>query len=376
MKRKKKKNLRRRYKLQAPRYLISGGGTGGHIFPAIAIANALRSKNPDAVIEFVGAKNRMEMEKVPAAGYKIHGIWISGFQRRITFENLLFPLKVLMSLYRCFFILKKFKPNAVIGTGGFASGPLLKVACWLNIPTLIQEQNSYAGVTNKLLGKKVTAICLGFEKAKKYFPSDKCIVTGNPVRQSILNLPERQEGAKQLHISENKKTILVVGGSLGARTINKAIDQNMAKINEAQLQLVWQTGKNYEPQNLPEFGFATKFIEHMEYAYSACDYVISRAGAIAITELCIVGKPVILVPSPNVAEDHQTKNALDLVEHNAALMLRDHETVQNLWMALETLINDEALAGEIAANIKKLAKPHATDSIAEAVLKISNAPND
>ena len=352
------------------RFLISGGGTGGHIFPAIAIANEIRAREPEAIIEFVGANDRMEMEKVPAAGYKIHGIWITGFQRSLSLKNLMFPFKVLSSLVSCYKILKNFKPDVVIGTGGFASGPLLKVACWMKIPTLIQEQNSYAGVTNKLLGKKVSTVCLGFEKAKAYFPKEKYVTTGNPVRQSILKLPLKIESLKVLNLDTSKKTILVVGGSLGARTINQSIDGLIQKLNSENIQLIWQTGKNYEATNWPQFGFVSQFIEKMETVYAAADIIISRAGAIAITELCIVGKPVILVPSPNVAEDHQSKNAMALVEENAALLVKDADAKTDLWMAIETLINDKLLAEELGKNIKKLEKPLAAKGIVDEVFKL------
>jgi UDP-N-acetylglucosamine--N-acetylmuramyl-(pentapeptide) pyrophosphoryl-undecaprenol N-acetylglucosamine transferase len=356
--------------LNPRKYLISGGGTGGHIFPAIAIANELKSRDSNAIIEFVGANDRMEMEKVPAAGYKIHGIWIAGFQRSLSPKNLIFPFKVLSSIAACFLILKRFKPDVVIGTGGFASGPLLKVACWLNIPTVIQEQNSYAGVTNKLLGKKVDKVCLGFEKAKFYFPSEKVVFTGNPVRQAILNCPPRSESLLNLGLDTNKKTILVVGGSLGARTINQAIDGIMDKLNEANIQLIWQTGKNYTAQNKPQYGFVSQFIDKMESVYAVADLIISRAGAIAITELCIVGKPVILVPSPNVAEDHQTKNAMALVEENAALLVKDVDAANTLWDTILKVLNDNNLASKLSANIKKLEKPEAAKSIADEVINL------
>ena len=356
--------------MQPHKFLVSGGGTGGHIFPAIAIANEIKTRQPDAIIEFVGANDRMEMEKVPAAGYKIHGIWITGFQRSLSLKNLLFPFKVISSIAKCYNILKKFKPDVVIGTGGFASGPLLKVACWLDIPTVIQEQNSYAGVTNKLLGTKVNTVCLGFEIAKKYFPSGKTVVTGNPVRQTILDLPDKESSLKSLNLDASKKTILVVGGSLGARTINKSIDGLMEKINSENLQLIWQTGKNYTATNKPDHGFVSQFIEKMETVYAAADIIISRAGAIAITELCIVGKPVILIPSPNVAEDHQTKNAVALVEENAALLVKDVNAEKDLWAVLNAVLADENIIKDLSENIKKLAKPDATASIANEVIKL------
>jgi len=355
--------------LQPLRFLVSGGGTGGHIFPAIAIANEIRLRQPDAIIEFVGAMNRMEMEKVPAEGYKIHGIWISGFQRSLSLKNLLFPLKVLTSIASCYNILKSFKPDAVIGTGGFASGPLLKVACWLKIPTLIQEQNSYAGVTNKLLGQKVNSICLGFEKAKEYFPASKTVLTGNPVRQSILNLADRKQSIESLKLDPTKKIILIIGGSLGARTINEAIDGLMDTFNDKAIQIIWQTGKSYVATNQPTFGFVSQFIEKMETVYAAADIIISRAGAIAITELCIIGKPVILIPSPNVAEDHQTKNAMALVEKKAALLIKDKDAQKDLWPGIYSLLINMNLADELRKNIKSLAKPEAAKAIVDEVFK-------
>lgn len=352
------------------KFLISGGGTGGHIFPAIAIANLLKEKLPNCTIEFVGAKGRMEMEKVPAAGYKIHGLWITGFQRNLSFKNLIFPLKVILSIIKCFFILTKYKPGVVIGTGGFASGPLLKMACWLHIPTLIQEQNSFAGVTNKLLGKKVNKVCVGFENAAKYFPPFKSVVTGNPVRQSIINLPPKSDSLKKLGLDESLKTLLVIGGSLGAKSINEAVESNISKFNENKIQLLWQTGKNYIYQSKPEYGKVLKFIENMDDAYAAADLIISRAGAIAISELCLVGKPVILVPSPNVAEDHQTKNALALVEKNAAILIKDNEINLRIFDEISNLINDKKRQNELANNINNLARPEATKSIVFEILSL------
>lgn len=352
------------------RILISGGGTGGHIFPAIAIANSIKSQFNNSLIELVGAYGRMEMEKVPAAGYKIHGIWITGFQRNLSFKNLIFPLKVLISLVKCFFILIKFKPDIVVGTGGFASGPLLKMACWLNIKSLIQEQNSFAGITNKLLGKKVNTICIGFENAKAFFPKSKTVYTGNPVRQSILNLTERNQAFENFKLDKNLKTILIIGGSLGAREINKAVDFNIAKFNENKIQLLWQTGKNYEPINIPEFGIVSKFIDKMEDAYSIADIIISRAGAIAISELCIVAKPTILVPSPNVAEDHQTKNAMALVEKNAAIIIKDSEIKEMIFEQSISLLNNQNQKKSLSENIKNLAMPKATENIVKEILKL------
>lgn len=354
------------------RFLISGGGTGGHIFPAIAIANEIKVMEPDAIIEFVGASDRMEMEKVPAAGYKIHGIWITGFQRELTLKNLSFPLKVVSSLWSCYQILRSFKPDVVIGTGGFASGPLLKVACWLKIKTVIQEQNSYAGVTNKLLGKKVDTICLGFEKAKTFFPASKCVVTGNPVRQSILSLPERKQSIARLQLDPDKKTLLVIGGSLGALSINQAMDAMIETLDQNNIQLIWQTGKNYTAVHQPKFGLVSAFIENMETVYSAADIIVSRAGAIAITELCIVGKPVILIPSPHVAEDHQTKNAMALVEKEAALLVKNSEANTQLWPAINSVLTNMDLAQNLSLNLKKLEKPQAAKGIVAEIYKLLN----
>ncbi|NUM32223.1 MAG: undecaprenyldiphospho-muramoylpentapeptide beta-N-acetylglucosaminyltransferase [Bacteroidetes bacterium] len=350
--------------------LISGGGTGGHIFPAIAIANSLKEKLPACTIEFVGAKGRMEMEKIPSAGYKIHGLWITGFQRNLSLKNLIFPLKLIFSIIKCYFIILKFKPDVVIGTGGFASGPLLKMACLLKIPTLIQEQNSFAGVTNKLLGKKVNTICIGFENAARYFPPFKCVFTGNPVRKSIISLPNKSNALKNFELDEKYKTLLIIGGSLGAKSINEAIESNLEIFNENKIQLLWQTGKNYTCQNKPKLGKVLKFIENMDDAYSAADIIISRAGAIAISELCLVGKPVILVPSPNVAEDHQTKNAMALVEKNAAIILKDNDLKNQISNEILMLVNDENKQAKLIDNIKKFAKPEATDSIVFEILKL------
>jgi UDP-N-acetylglucosamine--N-acetylmuramyl-(pentapeptide) pyrophosphoryl-undecaprenol N-acetylglucosamine transferase len=357
--------------LKPLRVLISGGGTGGHIFPAIAIANAIKETHPDAIIEFVGAQDRMEMEKVPAAGYKIHGIWISGFQRELTVKNLMFPMKVVSSLASCINIIRNFKPDIVIGTGGFASGPLLKVACWMGKKTLIQEQNSYAGVTNKILGRKVNKVCLGFEKAAEWFPKDKTVVTGNPVRQNILNIPNQKEALQKLGLNPSLKTVLAVGGSLGARTINQTMDGLIGIFNVENIQVIWQTGKNYVAQNQPKYGVVSQFIDDMSLVYAAADVIISRAGAISISELCIVGKPVILIPSPNVAEDHQTKNAMALVEKGAALLVKDKEAHDGLWPVLSPLMHNEELQTSMKAAIKNLAKPDAANAIAREALQLT-----
>ncbi|HET6993259.1 MAG TPA: undecaprenyldiphospho-muramoylpentapeptide beta-N-acetylglucosaminyltransferase, partial [Bacteroidia bacterium] len=308
---------RKEVNLPPLKFIISGGGTGGHIFPAIAIANALKSKLPDSEFLFVGAEGRMEMEKVPAAGFKIEALWISGLQRKLTLSNLSFPFKVISSLSRAKKILKKFRPDAVIGTGGYASGPMLRVASKSGIPTLIQEQNSFPGITNKIFAKKVNRICVAYDGMEKYFPKEKIVFTGNPVRQDILNLEgKRPRGQEMFGLDPTKMTLLVVGGSLGAKAINESMESGLQKFVEKNIQVIWQTGKPFYPKAeaavKPFNGkgiVATEFISKMDYAYAASDVVISRAGAGAISELCLVRKPCILVPLPTAAEDHQTKNA-------------------------------------------------------------------
>jgi UDP-N-acetylglucosamine--N-acetylmuramyl-(pentapeptide) pyrophosphoryl-undecaprenol N-acetylglucosamine transferase len=358
--------------------IISGGGTGGHIFPAIAIANALKSKVKDIDILFIGAKGRMEMEKIPAAGYKIKGLWISGLQRRITAKNFLFPLKVISSLFIARKIIADFKPDVVVGVGGYASGPTLRAATTNRIPTLIQEQNSYPGITNKILASKVNKICVAYKEMEKYFPASKIVITGNPVRQNIVNNAiEKQDAILHFELNANKKTILVIGGSLGARTINESIKLLLPLIENNNYQLIWQTGKffyelaknevvinNYK--NIKVF----EFITEMDYAYSSADIIISRAGAIAISELCIVGKPVILIPSPNVAEDHQTKNAMALVNNNAAILVKDIDAKNNLKDKLFQLLEDVQQQKRLAENIKSLAYPDAADTIADVVISL------
>ncbi len=362
--------------------IISGGGSGGHIFPAIAIANALKGKVKDIDILFVGAKGRMEMEKVPAAGYKIEGLWISGFQRRLTMKNVLFPVKLICSMIKARSIINKFKPDIVIGVGGYASGPMLKAATSKGIPTLIQEQNSYPGITNKILSKKVNKICVAYENLEKFFPEEKIYLTGNPIRQDISDLANKRErGLKHFGLSGDRKIILVVGGSQGARIVNESIDKSLAMFDENGLQLLWQTGKNYietAKESVKKAGirneelgiFAYEFINEMDFAYSVADIVVSRAGAIAISELCVVGKPVILVPSPNVAEDHQTKNAMALVNKKAALIVRDAESKELLGKTIIELVNNKELQAELAANISKLAITDSADRIAEESLKL------
>lgn len=360
------------------RYMISGGGTGGHIFPAIAIAHALRKREADAEFLFVGAKGRMEMEKVPVAGFKIEGLWISGLQRRLTFKNALFPVKVISSLLKARKLINQFKPHVVIGVGGYASGPLLQVAASRGIPTLIQEQNSFPGITNRLLGKKVNRICVAYEGMERWFPKAKIVITGNPVRQEVTQINGKKNIALgHFGLQENQKTLLVIGGSLGARTINEGIAAGLKKLTDAGIQVIWQTGKHYE-QSAKEWveqsqlkGVAVQaFISKMDLAYAAADIVVSRAGAISISELSAVRKPAILVPSPNVAEDHQTKNAMALVNNNAALLVTDVEAPVKLVGEVMDTINNEQLLEELTTNIGKMAFENAADAIAAQVIDL------
>jgi UDP-N-acetylglucosamine--N-acetylmuramyl-(pentapeptide) pyrophosphoryl-undecaprenol N-acetylglucosamine transferase len=364
--------------LQTTKIILSGGGTGGHIFPAIAIANELKKRIPNAEILFVGALGRMEMEKVPAAGFKIIGLPIAGLQRKLTLNNLLFPFKLIISLLKARRIIKEFKPHIAIGTGGYASGPVLKAAAAAGIPTLIQEQNSFAGITNKLLSKKVKKICVAYDNMGQFFPADKIVMSGNPVRQDIIDIRDkRSEALKHFGVSESKKTILVIGGSLGARTINQAILAGLHLLNSANIQLIWQTGKafiteaksgcaKYEHNGIKAFDF----IQRMDLAYAAADIVISRAGASSVSELCITGKPSILVPSPNVAEDHQTKNAMALVKKEAAILIKDAEAQEKLITCAINLANNDAEQTTLQHNILRLAMPGATSVIADEVMYI------
>jgi len=365
--------------LQQLRVIISGGGTGGHIFPAIAIANALTANYNNIDILFVGAKGRMEMEKVPAAGYKIEGLWISGLQRKLTLDNLSFPFKVISSVLKSRKIIKQFKPDVVVGVGGYASGPLLYAATKMNIPTLIQEQNSYPGITNKILAGKVDKICVAYDGMQRFFPVNKIKLTGNPVRQDILNLTGKRERALEFFgLSTDKKVILVIGGSLGARTINESISQCLPYLKENGIQLVWQTGKTYYPiaqnkvKDFESDGIkAFDFISKMDYAYAAADVVISRAGASSVSELCLVKKPSILVPSPNVAEDHQTKNAMALVTHNAALIIKDSEAREKLCEQVIALVKDLNQQSRLSENISKLAFNDSANIIAAEIFNLA-----
>jgi len=366
------------------RVILSGGGTGGHIFPAVAIAKSIKLAAPNASFLFVGAKGRMEMEKIPAEGFQIVGLWISGFQRRFTIENLLFPIKVIVSLSRAFIILKSFKPNVVIGTGGYASGPTLRMASWMGIPTLIQEQNSFPGITNKMLANKADKVCVAYEGMERFFPQSKIILTGNPIRQEIEhNLCSRKEALNHFGLLEDKPVILVVGGSLGARKINQSVASGLDKLALAGVQIIWQTGKAFAKEasnaivKYHGHGFVTyPFLKEMDKAYAAADIVVSRAGAIAISELSNAGKPSILVPSPNVAEDHQTKNALALSSRNAAISIKDSAAQSDLIDTIIKLSSDENLQKTLRSNIKAMAMSNSADRIAEQVFElIANSPN-
>ena len=354
------------------RFIISGGGTGGHIFPAIAIADELKRRLPDAEILFVGAKDRMEMQKVPQAGYPIEGLWISGLQRKLSWQNLLFPLKFISSLLKSRSIIKRFKPDAVIGTGGFASGAVVKVAGQMGIPTFIQEQNSYAGITNKMLAKNAHKICVAYNAMEQFFPKEKIVKTGNPIRDGLLNIGEyRSEGLSYFHLDSQQKTLLVLGGSLGARRINQLIEQQLPLFEQLGVQVLWQCGKlyyeEYKKYNSEQVRVLA-FIDRMELAYAAADVIISRAGASSVSELCVVGKPVIFIPSPNVAEDHQTKNARAIADKQAAILLRESELNELFADTFSKLIADEAQQEALSAHIKALAQPNATKDIVNLIL--------
>lgn len=357
------------------KFILSGGGTGGHIYPAVAIANELKSRFPEAEFLFVGAKDKMEMQKVPQAGYKINGLWIAGLQRKLTLQNAMFPLKLVSSLWTSRQILKSFKPDVVIGTGGFASGPLLQMANSLNIPTVIQEQNSYPGITNKLLSKKANAICVAYENLERFFPKDKIVFTGNPVRQDLLDVATKTaEGKAYFKLDVNKKTLLVLGGSLGARRINQLIAKELDFLLESGVQVFWQCGKlyfdEYQHFNEKENVQVVAFIDRMDLIYAAADFVISRAGASSVSELCLVGKPTIFIPSPNVAEDHQTKNAKAIADKNGAILLKESELDATFETTFSDLISNEDLQLTLSQNIKKLAKPNATKDIVEQIVKL------
>jgi UDP-N-acetylglucosamine--N-acetylmuramyl-(pentapeptide) pyrophosphoryl-undecaprenol N-acetylglucosamine transferase len=355
------------------RIIISGGGTGGHIFPAVSIANELKKINPENEILFVGALGRMEMEKVPAAGYKIIGLQISGIQRKFSLSNFLIPFKVLSSVMKAKKIIREFKPHVAVGVGGYASAPLLYAATGMKIPSLIQEQNSYAGITNKILSKRVQRICVAYDGMEKYFPADKITHTGNPIRQDIADLEYKKEEALQyFNLSSDKKILLVIGGSLGARTINESMQAGIEKLIANNVQLIWQTGKSFSAaENIKREGIKSHaFITRMDLAYAIADVVISRAGASSVSELAVVAKPCILVPSPNVAEDHQTKNAMALVNKNAAILIRDNEAKEKLVDAAIELFRDEAKQKDLKENISKLAIKNSAERIVNEIYKL------
>ena len=382
--------------IAAPRIIVSGGGTGGHIFPAISIANALKELCPDADILFVGAEGRMEMQRVPDAGYRIIGLPVAGFDRQHLWKNVAVLVKLLRSQLKARRIVRDFRPQVAVGVGGYASGPMLKACAMAGIPTLIQEQNSYAGVTNKLLAKQAAKICVAYEGMERFFPADKIILTGNPVRQNLRdNRATRAEGAAHFGLDPQKKTILVLGGSLGARTLNRTMEAGLRTIlGHPEVQFIWQTGKIYIDEvkqaitaftgeavrnvrvaSLPNL-FVSDFIKHMDLAYAAADLVVSRAGAGSISEFCLLGKPVILVPSPNVAEDHQTKNALALAQKDAALYVKDADAPQQLLDTALQAVADDARLQSLAGNIGRLALPDAANAIAREVLGLIGGKED
>ncbi|MGG6229247.1 undecaprenyldiphospho-muramoylpentapeptide beta-N-acetylglucosaminyltransferase [Tenacibaculum sp. SDUM215027] len=361
---------------QSINIIISGGGTGGHIYPAIAIANEIKVRYPEANILFVGAKDKMEMEKVPQAGYEIKGLWISGIQRKLTLKNLMFPFKLLSSLWKAYRIIRKFKPNVAVGTGGFASGPTLMVANRKGIPTLIQEQNSYPGITNRLLGKKAQKICVAYDNLERFFSEDKIVKTGNPVRQDLLFIHTKiEEGKEFFELDTFKKTILILGGSLGARKINQLVEANLDFFKKQGVQLIWQCGKlyfeEYKKYDELENVQVHQFLNRMDLAYAASDFIVSRAGASSVSELCIVGKPTIFIPSPNVAEDHQTKNAKSIADKHGALVVKENE-LDTFPVVLETLLKDKGKQESLSENINELALPNATNHIVNEIEKLIN----
>ena len=364
------------------RLIISGGGTGGHVYPAIAIANSFTERFKDAEVLFVGAQGKMEMQKVPEAGYKIEGLWISGLQRRLTLDNLSFPFKVISSLRKSRQIVKQFKPDAVVGVGGYASGPLLKSATRKSVPAVLQEQNSYAGLTNKILAKKAAKICVAYPNMDQFFPADKVVMTGNPVRKDIVDLKGKKDiGVKHFKLDSTKSTLLVIGGSLGARTLNDSLIAGVEQLVDANIQVIWQCGRFYHEEMKAKLSGKSKtegihlmeFVREMDLAYAAADVVISRAGALSVSELSIAQKPTIFVPSPNVAEDHQTKNAKALVDNNAAELVKDVDAREILIQRAIDLINNQDQKQVLSENIKALAKPNAAEEIVEEIVKyVSN----
>jgi UDP-N-acetylglucosamine--N-acetylmuramyl-(pentapeptide) pyrophosphoryl-undecaprenol N-acetylglucosamine transferase len=361
--------------MASPRFILSGGGTGGHIYPAIAIANELKTRFPESEILFVGASDKMEMQKVPQAGYKIIGLWIAGIQRRLTLDNAMFPLKLISSLWKSRKIVKDFRPDVVIGTGGFASGPLLRAAAAMGVPTVVQEQNSYPGITNKWLAEKAKKICVAYDNLERFFPKEKIVFTGNPVRQDILEVDTlRQDAIGAFGLDPDKKTLLVLGGSLGSRRINQLIAKELTWLLAQGVQVIWQCGKFYfeEYRHLgdKENVKVLSFIDRMDFVYAAADVVISRSGASSVSELCIVGKPVLFIPSPNVAEDHQTKNAQAIVDKDGALMLKEAQLDTQFQNVFGDLVSNTEKQQRLAENIKKLAKVNATKDIVNEIEKL------
>ncbi|GGB82521.1 UDP-N-acetylglucosamine--N-acetylmuramyl-(pentapeptide) pyrophosphoryl-undecaprenol N-acetylglucosamine transferase [Flavobacterium suaedae] len=357
------------------KFILSGGGTGGHIYPAIAIANELKKRFPNCEILFVGAKDKMEMQKVPQAGYEIKGLWISGIQRKLTLQNLMFPVKLMSSLLKSQKIVNKFKPDVVIGTGGFASGPLLRAASSQRIPTVIQEQNSYPGITNKWLSFKASKICVAYENLDKFFPADKIVFTGNPVRQDLISIDKKRgEAVKEFNLDPEKKTLLVLGGSLGARRINQLIAKELSWIVAQGVQIIWQCGKLYH-EGYKKYGeqegvTVLSYIDRMDLVYAVADVIVSRSGASSVSELCIVGKPVMFIPSPNVAEDHQTKNAQAVVDNEGAVMLKETQLDTQFEPEFKELVENEEKRQKLSQNIKQMAKPNATKDIVDEIVKL------
>ncbi len=373
--------MKEQQKSKQPRLIVSGGGTGGHIFPAIAIADAFKRRHPDAEILFVGAKGRMEMERVPKAGYPIEGLWISGFKRELSLDNLSFPFKLISSLCKARRILKRFKPDAVVGVGGFASGPTMRKATSLGIPVIIQEQNSFPGVTNKIVAPKAARICVAYENMDRWFPKDKIVITGNPLRNNIISSDgNKSDAVKSFGLDPEKPVILLVGGSQGALGINRGISAKLQMFRDNDFQMIWQTGKFYieqatreiEALGLTDRVKPTVFIEKMDMAYAAADVVISRAGAMSISELSLVRKPVVFVPLPTAAEDHQTKNAQSLVNADAAVMVKNSETEEQLLPVVFNLLKDNEKMLAMSENIAKFAKPNAAEDIVDEIDKILN----
>ncbi|MBL19913.1 MAG: undecaprenyldiphospho-muramoylpentapeptide beta-N-acetylglucosaminyltransferase [Flavobacteriaceae bacterium] len=358
-----------------PRLIISGGGTGGHIFPALAIADAFKEQYPEASVLFVGASNRMEMQRVPKAGYKIKGLWIAGFDRQNMLRNILFPIKLGWSLLHSLAIVLRFRPSVAVGTGGFASGPLLFVASLVKTPSLIQEQNAFPGVTNKRLASIADAICLGSEAASAFFPKHKIVVTGNPIRAALKQNISKSVAAEILGVASDKQTLLVLGGSLGAKKINQLIHQHLDDVQQHNIQLIWQCGNLYTDDYTPYTStniHVMPFIDDMPAAYALADVVVSRAGALAISELCLMGKPTLFIPSPNVAENHQEKNAQVLADKEAALLVAERDADEQFWTKLESLIIDASLRTKLGENIKGFARPAATKEILNRLIKLLN----